>query len=191
MQINRYPQKDPIEDVALVNSANIEDEPMFDDHGTIRARELLVRFADGLSVPQGLNILKSEGKTLSLLKKVALHAIYDVKLGKRITVNGYIKDFSDSRFAQLISMINEELPPDMRKNLVFEVLEERYGAINNQFIKNIKYLKEHGYAIAVDDLHVDDDTDGMSKEILETFIEMGISPDYIKLDGKHMEDMRK
>lgn len=179
-----------IDDIQLVNDATISEEKILWSNGTVRATELLVRFKSGITVPQWLDTLKNEWNTISLLKKVADHAISWVKLWYKTTINTYMRDLSDPRF-QLIIQEALDISPEMRKNLVFEILEYRYGTINKQAIRNIKALKQYGFSIAVDDLYIGNNPDSMSKEILETLIEEGISPDFIKLDGSHMEDLKE
>jgi len=46
------------------------------------------------------------------------------------------------------------IPFSYRKNLIFEILEERYGVINNRVLDNIRFLQFSGFSIAIDDLNV-------------------------------------
>lgn len=159
--------------------------------GTVHARESLIRFWDGVTVPQGLQKLKELWMTNVLMHKVIVDSIEDLLNGKRSTINVYIKNIWDPNFREEIKDIMGLIPISYRKNLIFEILEEKYGVINNQVIDNIRFLQSSGFSIAIDDLYVWENPKWMSKEILEVLIECGIHPDYIKIDGRHIEAIRE
>jgi EAL domain-containing protein (putative c-di-GMP-specific phosphodiesterase class I) len=81
--------------------------------------------------------------------------------------------------------MTQNLSAECRKNIVFEILEEKYGIIDKLFIEHVRILQTMGFSIAIDDLYVSEKNNGMSLEILNELLEVGIYPDYIKLDGKH------
>lgn len=177
-----------IEDIPMVDEARIIDEPIFDQHGNVQAKELLVRFGNNISVKDGLEELKESGATLSLLKKAAKNASHDVRLGRKRSVNVYLRDLADPRIGTILGILTNEIHPDMRKNFIFEILEDHYGTLNKRAIHAIKTLRKHGFSIAIDDLHVGENI-SLSKDILRTLSEEGVSVQYIKLDGNHTKEI--
>jgi EAL domain-containing protein (putative c-di-GMP-specific phosphodiesterase class I) len=169
----------------LTNSATIEYEPMMTFEWKVWAEELLVRFDNWLRTDIGLSQLKELWHTQGLVVKMLWAAVEKAKQGKRASLNLYIKDLWSENLITLVNTIIQDLPREYRKNIIFEILEEKYGVVNEIFIKNIYTLQNTGFSIAIDDLYVSKMDQWMSLEILDNLLEFGIYPDYIKLDGKH------
>lgn len=181
---------DPTKHPDFFQKSTITKESILSLDGKVYAQESLVRFWEGVTVPQGLEKLKELWLTNVLMHKMMMDSMADVLNGRRSSVNVYIKNLWDRHFREEIENIMKHIPISCRKNLIFEILEERYGVINNRVLNNIRFLQESGFSIAIDDLNVSEESKWMSKEILEVLIECGITPDYIKIDGSHIDDIR-
>ena len=176
----------------ILNLAEITEEFIIDIDGNIQWSEGLVRFQNGISVSDGLKKLKQEGQTIYLLEKGIKASLTDCINEKRRTVNAYLKDLEHPWFREMILKNTHTLSKSERKYLIFEINEERYGNMNRRVLENIKWLQTLGFWIAIDDLFVSrDNSSGISLEILESLIEEGIPIDYIKIDGRHIEAIRK
>ncbi len=169
----------------LIDSADIEYEPMLTLQWEVWVEELLVRFDKWLRTDIWLDQLKELWYTEGLAIKMLWVAIERAKEGKRVSLNLYIKDIWSVDLIERIRKMIQNLSVEHRKNIVFEILEEKYGIINKQFIEHVRMLQAMGLSIAIDDLYVSEKNNGMSLEILNELLEVGIYPDYIKLDGKH------
>lgn len=90
----------------------------------------------------------------------------------------------------MVTKATFKIPKESRGYLVFEILEERYGALNNMAIANLSWLKSRGFSIAIDDLDISEESRGMSLEILDTLIDEQIGIDIVKIDGTHAEAIR-
>ena len=111
----------------------------------------------------------------------------DILLGKMRFINTYVKNLWDKNFRAEVLFNTSGIPIDYRKFLIFEILEDGYGALSDRAIENIIFLQKSGFSIAIDDLYLDEIQEGMSKEILEIFIEKEICPNFIKIDGRHIQ----
>lgn len=169
----------------LIDSANIEYEPMLTLQWEVWVEELLVRFDNWLRTDIWLTQLKELWYTEGLVIKMLWAAINRAREGNRVSINLYIKDMWSSTIIEIISTLTQNLPIQYRKNIIFELLEERYWSIDEKFIKHVHSLQNSGFSIAIDDLYVSEENEWMSIEILNELLDMGIYPDYIKLDGKH------
>lgn len=170
--------------------STVSKEGIYTLEGDIYARESLIRFWEGVTVPQGLEKLKELWLTNILMHNMIVDSMEDILNGRRTSINVYIKNLWDPNFREEIEDIMNLIPFSYRKNLIFEILEERYGVINNRVLDNIRFLQSSGFSIAIDDLNVWDNPKWMSKEILEVLIECKIHPEYIKIDGRHVEGIR-
>lgn len=71
--------------------------------------------------------------------------------------------------------------------LVFEILEDEYGQMNEQALENIRFIKNELHAkIAIDDYHDEGEASmgNISADILWILDEEKLLPDFIKIDGK-------
>lgn len=169
----------------LIKNARAIHEPMLTLGWEVWAEELLVRFDKWLWTDIWLNQLKELWHTQDLMIKMLSVAVEKAKVGKRISVNLYIKDVCSETLLREIKHITQYLPQQYRKNIIFELLEEKYGTINEKFIKHVHALQADGFSIAIDDLYISDKNTWLSIEILDELLNAGIYPDSIKLDGKH------
>ncbi len=167
----------------FINST-IEKESILKIDGSEYAKELLIRFWDWVSVLQWLEELKKRGMTMLVLEKMLKEGTEDVLMWERRSINVYIKNLWDRDFSKKLLTITSEIPKILRKNLIFEILEDDYSTLGDRVIDNILLLQKSGFSVAIDDLCLSDNHNGMSKEILEIFIEREICPDIIKLDGR-------
>ncbi|MBX9809449.1 hypothetical protein K2X92_03620 [Candidatus Gracilibacteria bacterium] len=175
----------------IIENASIEGEWIYRIDGVKYGSELLIRFSNGLTIIDGLNQLKLSDTTgLLMQKNIEKAAIIIKNIGTRTFLNIYVKDLGQPGFREVISSILREIHKNDRKKIIFEILEDRYGYLDDLVIANIRFLQESGYSIAVDDLSIDDGNPGMSLENLETLHAKKIFPEYIKIDGKHIEDIR-
>lgn len=174
----------------LIDSANIEYEPMLTLQGEIWVEELLVRFDNWLRTDKWLDQLKELWHTQDLVIKMLQAAVNKAKKGKRVSINLYIKDMWSDSIIDNINRLTQYLPIKYRKNIIFELLEERYWSIDEKFIKHVHSLQNNGFSVAIDDLYVSEKNEWMSIEILNELLGIGVYPDYIKLDGKHSMAIR-
>lgn len=174
----------------LIDSANIEYEPMLTSQWEIWVEELLVRFDNWIRTDIWLAQLKELWHTEGLAIKMLWAAINKAKNGNRVSINLYIKDIWSDLIMESINILTQHLPIQYRKNIIFELLEEKYWTIDNKFIKNVYSLQNNGFSIAIDDLYISEENEWMSIEILNELLEIWIYPDYIKLDGKHSMAIR-
>lgn len=182
---NRMSERQTKMSDTLIEWAHIEYEPMLTLDWDIWWEELLVRFDKWLRTDIWLNQLKELWHTERLMIKMLSSAMERVKKGKRVSINIYIKDLSSQSISSIIDTLTENLDSTERNNIIFEILEEKYGIINDTFIQNIRILQEAWFRIAIDDLCISEKSDWLSIEILDSLLEAGIYPNYIKLDGKH------
>lgn len=167
----------------LLNRSKIEREWIYDIYWHPYAEECLFRPWDGMGVPQALEILISEGITGELMCKQIEWVIPDILKRKRVSVNAYIKDIWAKNFQKMIEWIMALIPRSARSWLIFELLEVKYGSMNEQVLAHLRFLQESGFSIAIDDLLLWKNAISMSEEILFTLHEAGIYLDYIKIDG--------
>lgn len=175
---------------SLIASATIEYEPMLTFEWQIWCEELLVRFDNWLRTDIGLNQLKELWHTQDLVIKMLWAAMEKAKEGKRVSLNLYIKDLWSASLITLIRTITQDLPRKYRKNIIFEILEEKYGIIDEEFFTHTDALQKNWFSLAIDDLNVSTKNKWMSKEILDKLLSRGIYPNSLKLDGKHSMDIR-
>lgn len=175
----------------IIENASIEWEWVYRLDGVKYGSELLIRFSNGLTIIDWLNQLKLSDTTGLLMQKNIEKAAEIIKnMGARTFLNVYVKDLWQPWFREVIHSILKEIHKNDRKKIIFEILEDRYGYMDDLVIANIRFLQESWYSIAVDDLSIDDSSPGMSLENLETLHAKKIFPEYIKIDGKHIEDIR-
>lgn len=175
---------------ALLDSSYIEYEPMFTYEWDIWAEEYLVRFSDWIRTDLWLLQLQELWHTEDLVIKMLWRAITAAKEWKRVSINLYIKDLWSHRLLELIKNLTLYILPKYRKNIIFELLEEKYGLIDEKFIKHVRMIQENWFSIAIDDLYVSEQNKWMSIEILDELLGVDVYPDYIKLDGKHSMAIR-
>lgn len=175
---------------SIIDSSFIQPEPMLTYEWELWAEEFLVRFNNWLSTYNWLLQLQELWHTEDLVVKMLWAAIHAAKEGRRVSINLYIKDLSSNHLLTLIHELTEYLPSQYRKNIIFELLEERYGMIDEKFIKHVRFIQENWFSIAIDDLYVSEQNKWMSIEILDELLEAEVYPDYIKLDGKHSMAIR-
>ena len=93
----------------------------------------------------------------------------------------YLKDLGHPSFRNIITKATLNIKPSLRKFLILEVLEDKYGSLNRTVLDNLRWLKEQGFSLAIDDLFVGSHM-GLSIDILNAFIEEDLFPDYVKID---------
>lgn len=174
---------------SLVDAAKIEYEPMFTFEWKVWCEEMLVRFDGWMRTDVWLTQLKEFWHTKELMIKMLQAAVEKAKKWKRVSLNLYIKDLWSDNFMALVNKITLYLPKEYRKYIIFEILEERYGIIDEQFFVHAKALQDNWFILAIDDLYIWENNTWMSKEILDDLLLEGIYPDIIKLDGKHSIDI--
>jgi EAL domain-containing protein (putative c-di-GMP-specific phosphodiesterase class I) len=74
--------------------------------------------------------------------KMLSSAMERAKKGKRVSINIYIKDLSSQSISSTIDILTKDLNSTERNNIIFEILEEKYGIINDTFIQNIRILQD-------------------------------------------------
>lgn len=177
--------------LSFLNNSEIKKEGIFNIYGECYAKECLFRPWDGMKVPQALEILMLENMTWELMCRQINGAIEDILRWEKISVNVYIKDIWASNFRELLESKIWIIPKNKRSGLIFELLEVKYGSMNEQVLTNLRFLQESGFTIAIDDFLLWDNTTSMSKEILITLHEAWIYLDYIKIDGSIIEGIRE
>ncbi len=179
------------EAMEIIENASIESEGVYRLDGVKYGSELLIRFSNWLTITDWLNQLKLSDTTGLLMQKNIEKAAEIIKnMGARTFLNVYVKDLWQPWFREVIHNILREIHKNDRKKIIFEILEDRYGYMYDLVIANIRFLKESWYSIAIDDLSIDDNNPGMSLENLETLHAKKIFPEYIKIDGKHIDAIR-
>ena len=175
----------------IIENASIEWEWVYKLDGIKYGSELLIRFSNGITITDGLNQLKLSDTTGLLMQKNIEKAAEIIKnMGVRTFLNVYVKDLWQPWFREVIHNILKEIHKKDRKKIIFEILEDRYGYMDDLVIANIRFLQESWYSIAIDDLSVDESNNWMSLENLETLYAKKIFPEYIKIDGNHIEWIR-
>ncbi len=173
----------PKSSLSFLDNSEIKREWMYNIYWEPQLEECLFLPWDGMSVPQALDRLIAEGMTADLMCKQINEVIDDINKWNNMSINSYIKDIWSADFRKTIEFIMMKIPKQRRSGLVFELLEVRYGSMNEQVLSNLRFLQEEGFAIAIDDLVLWGYTESMSEEILFALHEAWIYLDYIKIDG--------
>jgi EAL domain-containing protein (putative c-di-GMP-specific phosphodiesterase class I) len=163
---------------------NVEKEPIKRINGDTYAEELLARFGENIEVDMILQEIIKHGYHRSLLRHMLRTAKSDLSQRDcRLSVNLFLKnlalptqDLKDDIRAVMA------IPKEQRKNLIFELTEYRYGVMSEQVIRNLEFLREEGFSIALDDLWGKED--GQSREVYEMLTSYWYTFDYIKIDGE-------
>ncbi|MBP9778989.1 EAL domain-containing protein [Candidatus Gracilibacteria bacterium] len=177
--------------VSFLESAHVIPEDILTLDGELYAQEGLIRFGEDIHVQEGLKILQNLGLVSLLTDRVINESIRAIENGTRRSVNIYIKELYESEFYTKIQRLSKRLPKPMRKDLIFEILETKYGALNCKALDNLRLLQNLGFAIVIDDLCICGQVNLVSLELFEILLEEKILPEYIKIEGIYAEEIRE
>jgi len=156
----------------------------------VELSEILTNFWN-TNIAKALNSLKSTNRTYDLFRKVIKFAFEEVSSkNKWVSVNLYLEDLSISTFQFDLEELVKTYNIDNSK-ITFEILETNYWNLNWQVLKNLFFLKERWFKIAIDDFIPNLEKDNTSYFILETLLKNDLVPEYVKIDWSYLQEILK
>ena len=100
-----------------------------------------------------LDDIKSSGKSIDLFYRWLLEVFTRIIKWEtgNISLNAFVADIGHKEFRYIVESTMLKFKTSDRKRIVIEIGEIGFGDINKGFIKNIIWLKDQGFHIALDD----------------------------------------